>query len=447
MPTTITQGIVKLNVNVVQAPTASQLQQSGAIISVGGSTLATNDYQYCGSLSAVESLLSTTGNFAELTAMATSFFGVGTLAGLYVLELGANALVVDQVAALSTWITNNPGLFYAYLTPADWDFDAITVGSATISNGGSGYTAAPIVTFSAPTGTDGITATGTAVIDSSTGAVTGITITDPGAYPNQAAPTITIAAPTSGTTATATPNMVNTLNSLAASYDSPTGWTYFFATTTATSISQYSPYKSLFCFANSPVMPSTEFSAAGPFYAFVVNNPSLANRLQPFGYRFLPGITPWPATGYTANINTILSAGGNLATTGSQGGLSSTILQKGTFMSGDQMSAWYGLDWFQIQVQLALANEMINGANRQPPLVYDQHGINTLQAVAEGIVDDGVTFLCLLSGSVAAQSFYSYSQQNQADYKAGVYNGMLATVTEINGFLSITFNITALQFA
>lgn len=52
-----------------------------------------------------------------------------------------------------------------------------TVASASVSDGGSGYTSAPTVTFSAPT--TGSTATGTATV--SGGAVTGITITNAGA--------------------------------------------------------------------------------------------------------------------------------------------------------------------------------------------------------------------------------------------------------------------------
>lgn len=48
-----------------------------------------------------------------------------------------------------------------------------------IQNGGSGYTSAPTVTFSAPTGVGPVTATGTAVI--SGGSVVSVTITNPGA--------------------------------------------------------------------------------------------------------------------------------------------------------------------------------------------------------------------------------------------------------------------------
>ena len=548
MATTITQTIVKLNVKVLQAPTASQLQQSGAIISVGGTTLATNAYQFCGSDSAVLALLSTTGNFAELTNMATTYFAQGQQNGLYVLELGANTVVVDQVSALSTWLTNNPGVFYAYLTPADWDTDAVNVGSVTITDGGTGFTTAPTVTFSAPTGSNGIQATGTATIDSG-GAVIGVVIIDAGAYPGQPAPAVTfetVATPAAATltdvaggtlaavtyyvtvqttdtagqissqsteaslavaldyllvvdsptgsnlatwsvnvststgtetvqatglaigtawtepttgliagttppaasvSATGTANLVNVLNTVAGNYANDTAQTYFFGTTTASTISQYTTNKSMFCFADSPVAPSTEFSCAFPFYQFVLNNPNAANPLAPMQYRFGFGVTPWPATGHTADINTILTAYGNLITTGSQGGISTAILQKGTFMSGDQMSWWFGMDWFEIQSTLQLAAALINGSNSNPPLVYNQHGINTLQTLAEKIVDTGISFNCLLSGSVAATPFSTYSQQNPSDYKAGIYNGLLATVVGINGFTTITFNIDALQFA
>ena len=445
MPNTITPEIVTLNVHVTEAPTASELQQSGALISVGGTTLATNAYQFCGSLAAVQALLSTAGNFVELTNMATTFFAQGTQNGVYVLELGANAIVVDQVSALKTWLTNNPGVFYGFLTPADWDLDAVNIGSVLITNGGSGYTTAPAVTFSAPTGSNGIQATGTANI--SGGAVISVTITNPGAYPDQAVPTVTFAAPTSGTTATGTASMVNTLNTLAGDYANDTAQTYFFGTTTSASITQYTTNKSMFCFADSPTAPSTEFSCAFPFYQWLVNNPGAANPLAPMQYRFGYGVTPWPSTGYTAEINTILTAYGNLITTGSEGGISTAILQKGTFMSGDQMSWWYGMDWFEINANLDLSNEIINGANSNPPLIYNQHGINTLLSLANELVDTAISFNCLLSGSVSATSFYTYSQQNPADYKAGIYNGLLATVVGINGFTTITFNINALQFA
>jgi hypothetical protein len=85
------------------------------------------------------------------------------------------------------------------------------VTGVTITSGGSGYAAAPTVTFSAPA--SGTTATGTATITS--GAVTSVTITDPGSG-YTSAPTVTFSAPTTGTTAAGTAAIGNLANALCA---------------------------------------------------------------------------------------------------------------------------------------------------------------------------------------------------------------------------------------
>ena len=65
----------------------------------------------------------TPSNQGELVAMATTFFAQGAIQGAYVLELGPNEPTAS-VAALSTFITNNPGVFYRYLVPRNWDANA-----------------------------------------------------------------------------------------------------------------------------------------------------------------------------------------------------------------------------------------------------------------------------------------------------------------------------------
>lgn len=62
----------------------------------------------------------TPGNQVELNQMATTFFGQGSTVGGYVLELGA----LDATAganALGTWLTANPGVFFSFLVPRNWD--------------------------------------------------------------------------------------------------------------------------------------------------------------------------------------------------------------------------------------------------------------------------------------------------------------------------------------
>ena len=73
--------------------------------------------------------------------------------------------------------------------------------SITVTDGGTGYLAAPTVTFSAPDDVTGTRPTATAVLAS--GVVTSITVDTPGTG-YQTAPVVTITAPANGTTSTAT---------------------------------------------------------------------------------------------------------------------------------------------------------------------------------------------------------------------------------------------------
>ncbi len=442
MATTITPRIVTVNTTVTAAPTPSTLQRSGAIISLGGSTLTTNTYQYCGNLAQLALIVGTAGNHTELTAMGTTFFAQGNAVGLYVLELGLETTPGQDIPLLQTFITSQATqLFYSYLCPATWD-TAEGVSSTTITNGGSGYTSAPTVTFSAPG--SGTTATGTAVVYN--GAVIQIIITNPGSG-YTAPPTITIAAPTSGTTATATATTGSALAGIANNYASPSGKTYFFVTTTYSTISQYAGIKSIQALVPSPTAASTEFQCAVPFYDWLSNNPSAASPAAPMAYRYAYGVTPWAQTvANEANVNTILTAFGNIIWTGAEGGISTACLFKGTTMDGEQAMFWYAVDWFQIQTKQQMAAAIINGSNSNPPLYYNQPGINTLLALAQSILNSSIKFGLMLQGTVTATPFYTYVTENPSDYNAGIYDGFSATVTPQLGFLTITFNLDALEF-
>lgn len=361
MPT-ITSTIVNVNATVTSAPTPSQYQQSGALVSVGGSTLTTDTYQYCGTLAEVEALLSGGGNHSEVQDMATTFFAEGSAVGVYVLELGTQGSGSAAITALGAWITANPGIFYAYLTPATWDAEGAQ------------------------------------------------------------------------------------LDALAADYSSATGKTYFFVTTTSGTISAYAGTKSVFATVPSPTAAGTEFQAAAMFYQWLSNNPSVTNQAPPMAFRYLYGVTPWALTGNQTTINTILTDHGNIVLTGAEGGISTACIFRGTTMDGNQAMFWYAVDWMQVQAKQQLAAAIINGSNSQPPLYYNQGGINQLLAVINEIGTTGISFGLLLSAVANAVSFVAYTTQNPSDYAAGIYNGFSATVTPQNGFQSITFNLDATQF-
>jgi hypothetical protein len=127
MALTINPTIVNLTAEVTPAPAPSQLQQSGAVISVHATTsLATSAYQYYSTESAaLAALSSSTGNYLEVTKMIQTFFAQSSASnssiGVSILELGNQTTPALAITALGAWLASNPNVFYALLTPATWD--------------------------------------------------------------------------------------------------------------------------------------------------------------------------------------------------------------------------------------------------------------------------------------------------------------------------------------
>ena len=169
--------------------------------------------------------------------------------------------------------------------------------------------------------------------------------------------------------------------------------------------------------------------------------------MQPMSFRYMYGVTPWPASGQSSAIAAIKAANGNIVETAAQGGISTAMIANGTVMSGAQAMSWYGLNFFQIQVQRALAAAVINGSNSQPPLLYDFHGVNVLAGVANSIASQAVSIKAAAAITISAVPFATYVADNPDNYAAGIYGGLSALFTAQQGFLKIYFNIDAVQFA
>jgi hypothetical protein len=462
-------AIVNLVAQLTASPVPSQLQQSGALISVGGTTLATGTYQFCSDLSAVEGILSTSGNYEELTNMATTFFAQGTAVGVYVLELGAQSTPQTGIAALQSWITANPGVFYTYCTPQDWDTLPAPASTSATASGSSGTVAAGTYYIQ----TAYINAEGTIgqLSPATTVTVTSgeeITVSSPPAISGATAYLVymgteqgvlylqnTISGTAIGTDyvqsaaiSTTTAGTSTTLADLGNQYSNPTGMTYFYVLSNSTNVASYGVmeansvwggYKAIVAVCPSPTAQAGEFASAAWMYNMLVNKPGADNRLAPMSYRYLYGVTPWPATGYSSEIQTIVNYGGNYVGTGAEGGISNYCIFKGTTSSLAQISAWYGLDWEMINVQQQVVAAIINGSNSNPPLDYDQTGINTLQEIAQVEADNGVTFGCALSATINAIPFATYTTQNPDDYGSGIYNGLSGSIVAQNGFLNLNF--------
>jgi hypothetical protein len=119
---------------------------------------------------------------------------------------------------------------YGYANVRKVNMSNQSVIAVIIANGGSGYTTAPTVTFSAPGGT-GATAAGTANVTN--GVVTSITITSPGSG-YTSTPTVTIAPPATGNTATADAVSTGIITNAAGTTTGTYGYNASNATTTVT---------------------------------------------------------------------------------------------------------------------------------------------------------------------------------------------------------------------
>lgn len=231
---------------------------------------------------------------------------------------------------------------------------------------------------------------------------------------------------------------------LAKQYDSDTAQLYFYVTTTLATYATWSaqPIKSVAWYFQAPSAPSAEFSTAAEFYLALVTSPSSTQLVAPMDNRFAAGVTPYlTLTG--PQIAAATAAGGNWIGTGAEGGISNTLIVNGQFGDLNPWNYWFAADWTQIQVALALANEVINGSNNPlNPLYFDQPGINRLQKRAQATIANGISFGMLNAGAtVTAVPFATYVAQNPSDYAIGRYAGLAVTIVPKRGFKKLVFTI------
>jgi hypothetical protein len=323
----------------------------------------------------------------ELNQMNTTFWSQGNGLSVYVLELGAGN-PTDGATYLTSWLTANPGVVYAFLPPRTWD------------------------------------------------SVTGVL-------------------------------------TLYGSLTSTTSKIYFHQTTTTSNYVNYpSSMKSVLLTVEAPTgLPSTEFSAAADFWVTLNQNPSSASRATPNAYSFLQNVTPFPTQGNSAILATLATANVNVVGTAQEGGLSNFIELYGTTKDGNDFLYWYAVDWVQLNIDLNVANAIINGSNNNVnPLIYNQQGINALQRVAATTMGNGVTY-GLVNGQVVqtqlnaadfiaaydagtysgltwinAQPFVPYGQANPSDYAAGIYKGFTIVFVPARGFRQVVFNVVVTNF-
>ena len=230
---------------------------------------------------------------------------------------------------------------------------------------------------------------------------------------------------------------------MAAQYEGTTAQVYFYVTTTLATYAGWDGIKSVFAALQSPSAPAIEFSTAAMYWASLSYDPNASNLAHPFEYTYIYSVTPYVLT--NTQQTTLLANGVNWVGTGAQGGISNTLIEGGTYMDLNPFNYWYCVDWLSINVAQALSAAIINGSNLPTnPLYYNQAGINTLQKVAQATVNNGISFGLILSpANVNAIPFTTYVAQNPGDYATGTYNGLSLTFVPLRGFSSITIYLTA----
>ena len=120
-----------------------------------------------------------------------------------------------------------------------------------------------------------------------------------------------------------------------------------------------------------------------------------------------------------------------------------------TKITANDFTYWYSVDWVQININRSISAAIINGSNNPiNPLYYNQAGINTLQKVAQGTINSGISFgLVLAPSTVNAVTFNTYVTNNPGDYALGKYAGLSVTYTPARGFIQIIFNVNVSSFA
>ena len=463
----MTNSIVQLQVFQNVAPTPPTLQQTGAIISLGGTTSAAQSLTLLTQAADLTALLATPLAISTLawsggtvTAATTAPHGL-TASSVYYLTI-AGAVPTGYNGTYACTITGTSGFTYAL-----------------VSNPGSETTPG---TWTPASRAELVQQTTTFFAQ---GSLQGVYVLELGVNP--------IAA---GVTALATwlANNASTVYSFLmprswdgnsafiaflASYQSTTAKTYFYVTTTNATFSGYTVLqKSVFSLIEAPsVVPGgTEFTLAGVWwYTLARAQPSASNRVPPLSFVEVNGVTAYPPSGSSALFNAWKAAGVNYIDTAAEGGIQKNILKWGTTMDVRPWNYWFAVDWIQLNVDTNVSNAVINGSQSGINPLYDnQDGINTLQAVIYNTLSQGVTFGLVLANKVLQTGFdgqtfagllesgvyngsavvnaipfaiYYGSTNNPSDYRVGVYNGFAINMTPLRGFESILININVSDYA
>lgn len=459
----MTNAIVQVSVSQTLAPTPSKLQRTGAFISQGGTTLTPGKYQILTqksdlgnylTLPASNSTLTWNSSVVTVTTISPHGYPIGAtipidIAG--VTPSGYNGTYNATVTSTNQFtypLTNNPGTI---TVPGTYVVDN-TVVLQQMNNtfyAQNGQLAVYVLELGVGTSAQGIAYLTTWIA------------ANPSIFYSYLVPRGWDADPT--------------YPAFLAGFESPSAKTYFHTTVT---LSSYTNITALMKCApmmiESPGIPTGvngEFTCAALFWNTLNANPSSSNKVPPLTFAYAFGVTPY--VGLTATLITQFRASNvNYITTGAEGGISNAIIVWGHTPDGNPWNYWYSTDWSQINLDLNIANTLINGSNTNiNPLYYNQNGINTLQASAANTMQQAIAYGLALGQLVQTQldpttfnnnvtagvylgqvvvnavPFSTWLAANPSTYAAGIYGGLSILYTPARGFEQVLVQLNVSTFA
>ncbi len=461
-------SIVNINISVTNPPKPSQLLKSGTMISVGGTTLAAGEYKLLSGKDDLKSIISPAKTIASIawaanvvTVTLSEAHGWKTEDTIPLIVSGVVPVAYNR--AVTATITSATAFTYPLVNDP---------GTATVMGGVKTVAASEIVqmntTFWAQGTTRAVYVLELGDVNAAEAvAALGTFIEHDISLGNTYQKIFSYLVPREW-------GAEDTFKTLTGLYTSPASLVYFFVTTTIATYSEWvaTGNKSVLAGVEAPDIPSTEFSMAFPFQSSLANDPGSSNMVPPMAWRFGYGVTDYPAGGNGTLLKALQDSSINYVGTAAEGGLSNKMLVAGHMLDGNPFNYWYSVAWSAINIELDVANEVINGSNTTVnPLYFEQRGINRLQNRALKTLRTGISYGLILgpvvdtrltqesfneeyekgtyagSAVINAVPFASYTSLNPSDYADGKYNGLSAVITPKRGFESITFNLNVTNFA
>ena len=460
-------SIVNINISITNPPRPSQLLKSGALISIGGTTLTPGSYEPLTSKDDLKAITSPPKSIASI-AWATDVVTV-TLSAEHGWANGSEVpLVISGVApagfngAYTATVTGNKVFTYALNSDP-----GTATAMGTVLSVASGEVQQMNTTYWAQGSSRAVYVLelGELGVEAAVAALATF-ITEDTALGNTYQKIFSYLVPREWDTEAS-------FKTLANNYTSPGSLVKFFVTTTISSYEAWASgeYPNVFAGVEAPAIGATEFSIAAPFQSSLANDPGSSNMVPPMAYRFMYGVTDYPPAGNGTLLKTLQDNNINYIGTAAEGGLSNKMLVAGHMLDGMPFNYWYSVAWCAINLEMDLANEVINGSNTTVnPLYYEQQGIARLQRRALKTLRSGISYGLILGQVIDVQlaqsafneefekgtyagnavinavPFTSYTSLHPSDYAEGKYGGLSAVVTPKRGFESITFNLNVTNF-